>query len=425
MMARELAYVLINPYTTAKSRTGGVIARFIGRTDLNVVAARMFGPCKELVAEYADLVRNVKSDRPETSHLISDYILRNYAPDPNTGRPRRVMMLVFEGDNAVEKMWKVTGSSTLRTGSGETVRDTYGDYIVDAQGKVQYFEPAVLVAPSRKRAAATLSLWARYSEQDGGIIDNAIDVPERDGSEKTLVLLKPDNFRVPSSRPGNIIDLLSLSNLRIVAVKKICMTVSEAEQFYAPVRESLAIKFSQSGAPRAARALRNEFGFAVPPAALNALCNQLGPMFAQGQFENIVQFMTGYKPSDCSKAEKQVLGKENCIALVYAGEDAVGRIRSILGTTDPNAARPGSVRREFGSNVMVNAAHASDSPENAVREMNIIRMEEETIKAWVDRYYGNVVSRIAAIGASLPRTKCEIVQRMRQRWKTKALSTAE
>ena len=52
-MAKELAYVLINPYTIRKSRTGGVIARYLSRTDLRLVGARMFGPSQQLAAEYA------------------------------------------------------------------------------------------------------------------------------------------------------------------------------------------------------------------------------------------------------------------------------------------------------------------------------------------------------------------------------------
>ena len=64
-MARELAYVLINPYTIAKSRTGGVISRYISRTRLSFVAARMFGPSQELVRRYADLVRHADSPKPE------------------------------------------------------------------------------------------------------------------------------------------------------------------------------------------------------------------------------------------------------------------------------------------------------------------------------------------------------------------------
>jgi hypothetical protein len=37
---------------------------------------------------------------------------------------------------------------------------------------------------------------------------------------------------------------------------------------------------------------------------------------------------------------------------------------------------------------MVNAAHASDSPENAAREMKIVDVQRETIREWVDKYYG-------------------------------------
>jgi len=68
--------------------------------------------------------------------------------------------------------------------------------------------------------------------------------------------------------------------------------------------------------------------------------------------------------------------------------DAVRKIRTLLGPTDPSKASPGSVRREFGSDIMVNAAHASDSPANAEREMRIIRVEEDTIAPWVEKFYG-------------------------------------
>jgi len=45
------------------------------------------------------------------------------------------------------------------------------------------------------------------------------------------------------------------------------------------------------------------------------------------------------------------------------------------------------VRREFGQDIMVNAAHASDSPENAQREMKIVKVEKDDIKTWVRKYY--------------------------------------
>ncbi len=393
-MAKELAFVLINPYTIAKSRTGGVIARYMRRTDLDFVGARMFAPGKELVDRYSRLIRTIDPTQRETCKLIADYIQTSYSPDPVTGRARRVMMLLFEGEDAIRKIWDVTGSATLKSGSGETVRDTYGDYILDENGQVRYYEPAVLVSPTRKRAAATLCLWARYAARAPVIGDPAADVPVGDSVEKTLVLLKPDNFRIPSSRPGNIIDILSASGLRITGVKRFHMTVAQAEEFYAPVFDALRAKFPQFGTKRAADALAREFGFPIPDKCLISVCEQLGPVFARQQFESIVEFMTGYKPSEVSPSNKARLGRVGCLALVYEGHHAVGKIRSIVGVTDPNQARPGSVRREYGSNIMVNAIHASDSAANATREMKIISMDEDTITARIEKYYGGLLSKM-------------------------------
>jgi len=396
-MARELAYVLINPYTIRKSRTGGVIARVIARSDLNFVGTRMYGPSRELVEKYADIVRSKDHGSSTASDLIADYVLRAYMPDAQTGRPHRVMLLLFEGDDAVSKIWNLTGNATLKSGSGQTIRDTYGDYIVDENGRVSYFEPAVLVAPSRRRAEAALQLWARYAESDGGVIHQAGDVPEGSDVQQTLVMLKPDNFRVPSSRAGSIIDILSTSGLRIVGCKKFSMTVAQAEEFYGPVVDALTGKFKDIGGERLGEAICAEFGFTPSPAILGDMCRKLGPSFAKAQFDEIVQFITGFKPDDVPVHKRAKSGKEGCLALVYEGHNAVQKIRNILGPTDPSKAKPGSVRREFGSNIMVNAAHASDSPENARREMGIIDVERDTIKSVVDYFYGSVVSRVLSV----------------------------
>lgn len=395
-MARELAFVFINPYTIAKSRTGGVIARYIGRTELDLVGARMFSPSVQLVKQFAELVRKADDDNPHARKLLADYVLKSYAPDPLTNKPRRVMLLLFEGDNAIQRVSELTGSVAPNSGTGQTIRDTFGDYVLDAENRVQYFEPAVLIAPSRAEAADTLRLWARYSASDGGLVGTAVDVPRGEDVERTLVLLKPDNFRFRSFRPGNIIDLLSRSGLRIVAVKKFQMTVAQAEDFYGPVRQVLTERFDSIGGQRLAEAVSREFGIALPDATRRELCERIGPLFAEEQFESIVQFMTGYKPSECMKDEKGMRGKEPCFALVYEGHSAVSTIRQILGPTDPSRAEPGSVRKEFGSNIMVNAAHASDSAENAKREMAIIRVDEDTIKLWVERSYGPLFARVKA-----------------------------
>ncbi len=419
-MAKELAFVLINPYTIAKSRTGGVIARFISRTDLNLVRALMFGPSRKLVEEYAELVRRADPDHADMNNLIADYITKSYSPNPVTGKPQRVMLLLFEGEDAVAKMWHVTGSATLRWGSGETIRDTYGDYVLDENKKVQYFEPAVLVAPTKRRAEATLKLWSGYSASDGGVISGATDVPVGVKVQRTLVLIKPDNFRFASARPGNIIDLLSSSGLRIIAVKKFCMTVAQAEKFYGPVRESLRSKFREISGARAAAVLAREFNFDMPKNVVNSISSQLAPLVAEAQFEEIVQFMTGHKPSACTVSEKSVLGSEGCLGLVYEGENAIATIRDILGSTDPSKARPGSVRREFGSNIMVNAAHASDSAESARREMGIIDFETDNIKSYVDRYYGNMISRTMALRTLFPQARVDMLRKAKRLWKRKS-----
>ncbi|HPT15994.1 MAG TPA: nucleoside-diphosphate kinase, partial [Kiritimatiellia bacterium] len=147
-MAKELAFVLINPYTVSKSRTGGVIARYISRTGLDLVAARMFAPHAKLAQAFADQIRHDSDVDPVIRPLLADYAAREYGPDPATGHHRRVMMLIFEGENAIQLVKDVTGP-IRPTNSGETVRDTYGDYILDAAGAVKYLEPAVFIAPNR------------------------------------------------------------------------------------------------------------------------------------------------------------------------------------------------------------------------------------------------------------------------------------
>lgn len=385
-MARELAFVAINPYTIAKSRTGGVLARYIGRSQLDMVAARMFNPSPALVEEYANLIRETEQGSDHIQELLADYVRRSYGPDPVTGRPRRVMFLLFEGENACQRIWEVTGGFSPNATTGLTVRDTYGDYVLDEQKNVRYFEPAVMVAHESAGCKAAMKLWARYSAKDGGICASPGESTADGEVQRTLVLLKPDNFRFRSLRPGNIIDLLSRSGLRIVAVKKFNMTVGQAEQFYGPVKDVLRDKFFKIGGARVSDMFNREFGFPVADEPLRDICGKLGGLFAQSQFERIVEFMTGFKPSEIPEAERASRGKEECFALVYQGVNAVRTIRQILGPTDPSQAEPGSVRREFGSDIMVNAAHASDSPENAQREMDIIQVAEDTLGRWVAKH---------------------------------------
>jgi nucleoside diphosphate kinase len=388
-MAQELAFVLINPYPIRKSRTGGIIARYLVRTDLKLVGARVIGASAPLANALADYLSGYDPSDPEKCQLFSNYVRRAYTPDEATGSPHRSILLLFEGEDAVRKIYEVTGSIRQRWCSGQTVRDTYGDMITDPKtGHVEYFEPAVLVGPSPAIVKENMALFLKHLHSDAGIVRGAMDVPEGSGVQQTLVMLKPDNWRQPSLRAGNIMDLLSSSGLRIVGVKKFAMSVAQAEEFYGPVRDNLKSVFKRFGSDRAAQALSREFGFPVDAMPLASLCDYLAPLFAEREFDNIVEFMTGRRPSNCPPEDRALPGTEECLAIVYEGVDAVNKIRDILGATDPLKARPGSIRREFGTNIMVNAAHASDSAENAHREMRILDvMNDPHFEELIRKYY--------------------------------------
>ncbi len=57
------------------------------------------------------------------------------------------------------------------------------------------------------------------------------------------------------------------------------------------------------------------------------------------------------------------------IALALAGDNAVARVRDLIGPTDSRKADKGTVRGDFGVDVMINIVHASDSNENAQIEL--------------------------------------------------------
>ncbi len=388
-MSQQLSYVIITPYSLHKSRTGGILSRLITRTGLELVAARMFAPSSKLVNQYSQAIisRNDPQDSRVQS-LIHDYILQNLSPDPATGRRRRAMVLLFKGEDAVRKTRSVVGNITTERRGGETIRDTYGDLIIGEDNQVRYFEPAVLAPPTAEECEAKLKLWTRYSDSDGGILEDTIGYPSGEKTQRTLVLIKPENFRFPSGRPGNVIDFFSRTGLFIVGIKVHRMSVAQAMEFYGPVREVLRTKLKDMVAAKAKAALEKEFGFKLPAEKEGQLGELLGPAFGDNQFDNIVKFMSGQAPSEIPEADWAKPGSERCIALVYEGVEAVRKIRDVLGPTDPSKAPPGSIRREFGQTIMVNAAHASDSEENARREIGIVQPGENNFRQVVEEFCG-------------------------------------
>jgi nucleoside-diphosphate kinase len=59
------------------------------------------------------------------------------------------------------------------------------------------------------------------------------------------------------------------------------------------------------------------------------------------------------------------------VAAVFEAEGAVEKIRKIMGSTDPAKAEPGTIRKDYGLDIQQNSTHASDSPENAEKEIEI------------------------------------------------------
>jgi nucleoside diphosphate kinase len=355
MQAEELSYVIVTPHSMRKSRTGGIVSRLISRTGLDLVCGRMFAPSEELVRRFTENIVSAENPRHRAiQELIRDYVRRNFTGERQGQRPR-VLLLVFRGQDAIEKIRNVVGHIVHERTSGETIRDTYGDYITDDDGKVAYFEPAVLASLDAESVEENLKLWAEFSDRDGGILDDVITYPEDTQVEKSLVLIKPDNFKFPNIRPGGVIEVFSRTGLYIIGFKVHRMSVGQAEEFYGPV--------------------------------LTVLRDKLGAEKGREAWEDIVEFMSGGRPSATSDEKRLLPGTEKCIAIVYQGADAVRKIRDVLGPTDPSKAPPGSIRREFGQSIMINAAHASDSAENAKREMKIVQVDENNLKPLIENFY--------------------------------------
>lgn len=128
-------------------------------------------------------------------------------------------------------------------------------------------------------------------------------------TQKTLGIIKPDAVRKNIS--GKIINMIEEKGLSIAGIKKVALTVAEAEMFYAVHRNK--------------------------------------PFY-----KDLTAFMSSGP----------------AIAMVLEGEDAIARWRTIMGATDPAKASDGTIRKTYGSNVQENAVHGSDAPETAVQEIS-------------------------------------------------------
>ena len=112
-------------------------------------------------------------------------------------------------------------------------------------------------------------------------------------------------------------------------------------------------------------------GFILRAARLVRLSeSQAGEFYAvhRGRpfYEDLVQFMTSGP----------------CLTMALERVDAVAHLRTVIGATDPKDAAAGTVRKLYAESKGRNAIHASDSPENAAREVAFFFAEGELAGLW-------------------------------------------
>jgi nucleoside-diphosphate kinase len=126
--------------------------------------------------------------------------------------------------------------------------------------------------------------------------------------EHTLAIIKPD--AVSRGLAGEILARIQKAGFQIVAIKSLRLTKPEAEGFYAVHR-------------------------------------------GKGFFEDLTVFMSSGK----------------VFVMVLEAEGGITRWRDTMGATDPAKAAPGSIRRDFGTNIQNNCTHGSDAPDTAAFEI--------------------------------------------------------
>lgn len=405
-MTHEVSFVITTPRTLEKSRMGGILARLLSRPNLELIAAAIITPDRETAGAYADsIMKHAGSYPPGDAELLADYVRIHFAPREN--RPRRAAVFLFQGENIAGRLSEETGAPNSRTPNsrtpGTTIRDTYADLVRSENGELTYFEPGILTPRSASEARDALGIFADFMAGRDNLVEpdfasssasasapdstsNSTSNSASASAQRTLVILKPDNWRRSSVRPGALIDMLSRTGLRIAGMKVHYMSAAQALEFYGEVKTALEKKLAPSAAGRAASILENEFGMNFSREVRGALEAGIGRAYAHHQFGDIVEFMTGRRPEEVSPGEADHPGSAQTMILVYEGENAVEKIRRVLGPTNPEDAPGGTVRADFGRDIMVNAAHASDSPESARREFGIVKVHENDFPALVHRY---------------------------------------
>ena len=128
-MGRELAYAMVTPYSLLKSRTGGIIGRLLSQANLEFVGARMYAPGDDFVDRFSRS-KELENLSLEAKERLKQYIYENLRAANPFGISNRVIVLLFEGEDAVRVLGEDVIGELSAEPKGDTVRGTFGDYVV-------------------------------------------------------------------------------------------------------------------------------------------------------------------------------------------------------------------------------------------------------------------------------------------------------
>ena len=119
---------------------------------------------------------------------------------------------------------------------------------------------------------------------------------------------------------------------------------AQALEFYGPLRTLFIDKLKGNVLEHLKEALDHAFDFEVDDAAFEKIADLLKDANAECEFNKIVSYMTGEESVRCRCDDGAEPGRATSLALLYQGGNAVEKIRSILGSTNPDEAAEGTVR---------------------------------------------------------------------------------
>jgi len=374
----ELAFAWISPRSLIKGLEGGIIARLLAQPGIKLAGTRMFSPSEAFVDEYTAI--HQKTFRPAPFKPFVRFIEDNLRPSITgpKGLPNHVMFMLFTGRNVRATLSRTIGNylPDPRVGMvGRTIRGAYGDFIRDDNGHIHHFQPAIVSASTDEANELYLELFSRYMQDNGGIFDtyyDRLDIHKNYGTG--MVIIKPDALERPSSLPGHIMDLFGSTGLHLVGCRVFSFSVRQAKEFYGFLEDIFVDKLRSKLEGQIKRALDKEFGdqFTISDTEYDIFTTVLRRKMARTEVDRIIEYMAGVAPSAVPENDWDKAGPARCLALLYRGENAIETIRTKLGSTDPSKAAVGTIRSDYGRDIMKNGAHASDSEASMRREREII-----------------------------------------------------